>query len=443
MIKNNNKKKKDNKKLKKKSNAPKIDTSAQKLLNKKKIDQPPTILRWIQLLRNLKLKQLKKNIDEEISNYEINKNINDKLLLFLNDDLEENKILEKIDELKNSKLSLLVEMHEKNMNNLQKKYEEEIYKMFNDFEQDQTILLKNRNSIIHNINLFYHQLEEEQKLRQNNLKKEELDIMDQIYKNYIAERYISNYKFDKFKEEDKINFNDTLIENKKNLNEENENCKEVKMKYEKNKKCLLSKEKEVHDLESKIDNWKIKLENEIKIYEMQIERLKNEKTQLLNHIRAIKLILQKLEHNDKQRLIDITVNSSNCINKLEENISLANKLINFNNLCRKYETERQKVFSSLDSSHEKKEDIISENEKEEYFKNIKNKNEDDAYLLENFFKRQNKTILDVFILKKELKTLKKKNKEYNKILDELENKVNLNKKVKIKKNEFVIKALEK
>ncbi|SBT75033.1 hypothetical protein PMLGA01_050026000 [Plasmodium malariae] len=89
---------------------------------------------------------------------------------------------------------------------------------------------------------------------------------------------------------------------------------------------------------------------------MQIERLRNEKTQLLNHIRAIKLILQKLKHNDKQRLIDITVNSSKCISKLEENISLANKLINTNNLCRKYETEREQIFSSLDSMKQNKRD---------------------------------------------------------------------------------------
>ncbi|CRG98985.1 conserved Plasmodium protein, unknown function [Plasmodium relictum] len=440
MIKDNIKKKKNNKKLKKISNAPKkIDPSAQKLLNKKKNDQPATILRWIQLLRNLKLKQLKKNIDEEISNYEINKNINDKLLLFLNDDLEENKILEKIDELKNSKLSLLVDIHKENMNNLQKKFEEEIYRMFSDFEKDQKILLENRNSIIHNINLFYKQIEEEQKLRKKNLEKEELDIMDEIYKNYIAERYISNYKFEKFKEEDVKNFNDTFLENKKILNEESENFNSIKMKYEKNKKSLLSKEKEVNDLELKINSWKIKLENEIKIYEMQIERLKNEKTQLLNHIRAIKLILQKLKHNDKQRLIDISVNSSNCINKLEENISLANKLINLNNLCRKYETEREKHFSSLGSINEKKEDIIIENENE-YFINMKDKNEDSAYLLENFFKRKNKAILDVIILKKELKSLKKKNKEYYKIIEELEDKLNLKKKVKIKSDEFVIRA---
>ncbi|KAI4840143.1 hypothetical protein MKS88_001501 [Plasmodium brasilianum] len=444
MINNTKKKKEDNKKLKKKPNTLKKKKNASEkknVSNDKKNEKPRTILIWIDLLKNLKLKQLRKNIDEEISNYEINKNINDKLLLFLNNDLEENAILEKIDELKNSKLSILVDIHKENMNNLQKQFEQDIYKMFNDFEEDQKILIRNRNSIIHNINLFYRKLEENQKERKTNLEKEELHMMDEIRKNYIAERYIANYKFEKFREEDNKTFRDLLAENKKVLNEERENYNSVKTKYERNKESLLSKEKEVHELELKIDSWKLKLENEIKIYEMQIERLRNEKTQLLNHIRAIKLILQKLKHNDKQRLIDITVNSSKCISKLEENISLANKLINTNNLCRKYETEREQIFSSLDSMKQNKRDEYVDAAGEELLvKNMKKGNENKAHLLENFFKRKNKAILDIIILKKELQTLKKENKKYNKIIDDMENKLNFNKKVKIKKDEFVIRA---
>ncbi|VWU52426.1 conserved protein, unknown function [Hepatocystis sp. ex Piliocolobus tephrosceles] len=344
------------KNLNKKQDAKNLDKN-KKLLNKKtkgaekknveikkKDEKPPTILRWIELLRNLKLKQLKHSINEEMNNYEINKNINDKLLIFLNDNLEENMIIEKIDELKNSKLSVLVDIHKENMNNLQKQFEEQVFQMFNDFEEDEKTLIQNRDSIIRNINLYYKQLTDDKKMREENLKKEELEMLDEIYKNYIAEKYISNYKFEKFKEEDDQNFNNLLIENKKLFIDECTNYDVIQKKCEKSKQNLLSKEKEVRDLELKIDNWKLKLENEIKIYEMQIERLKNEKTSLLNHIKAIKLILQKLKHNDKQRLIDIAINSSKCINKLEENILIANKLIATNNLCKKYETERERLL---------------------------------------------------------------------------------------------------
>ncbi|SCM05992.1 conserved Plasmodium protein, unknown function [Plasmodium chabaudi adami] len=411
--------------------------SIRALANEKQNEKSPTILRWIDLLRTLKLKQLKKNIDEEMNNYEINKNINDKMLLFLNDDLEENIILEKVEDLKRSSINVLVDIHKENINNMEKQFEEEIKKLFKNFEDDQEILIKNRNSIIHKINIFYNKMEENRNSRKTILENDEQDIMDEIYKNDIAEKHISNYNFKKYKEENDKTFNELLIESKKALNDEEERYNSIKMKYEKNQNNLLSKEKEAHDLEVKIDNWKLKLENEVKIYEIQIERLRKEKTQLLNHIRTIKLILQKLKQNDKQRLIDITSNSSKCIKKLEENITLANKLINTNNLCRKYETEREKLFSCLNLGEPKKEDIIIEEEKDKLFSN-NNLKEEKICLFENFFKRKNKVILDIIILKKELKSLRKKNEEYKKNIDEMEDKLNLSTIVKYKKEDFII-----
>lgn len=404
----------------------------------KKDEKSPITLRWIHLIRSLKLKQLKANIDDKINNYELNKIINDKLLLFLNEDLEESEIFKKIEELKNNNAHLLLDMHKENMNNLQKDFEEQISKMFKDYQVDEKLLLEQRKALIHNINLFYKELEEENKKRKKKLETEEFETMDEIYKNYIAEKYINNYNIEKFKEEDLKNFNDLLVENKRILNQESETFHDIKVKYEKNKKYLQAKEKEAHELQLKIDNWKLKLENEVKIYEMEIERLKNEKLVLLNHIKAIKLILQKLKHNDKQRLIDVSMNSSNCINKLEENIVLANKLINFNNLCKKYETDREKHASSYEVIEQSKEE--TDYIEREYLDNMKGTHKDNFHLFENFFKRQNKVVLDVMLLKKELKSLKMKNKEYRKTISELENRLDTTKKVKIKKEDFIVRA---
>ncbi|EUD66907.1 hypothetical protein C922_02491 [Plasmodium inui San Antonio 1] len=441
MIKNKAKKKKDVSKSKNPPGPLKKKTPPSKNApNEKKNDKPPTILRWIDLLRNLKLKQLKKSIEDEISNHEINKNINDKLLLFLNDELEEETIFDQIEELKNGNLSMLVEIHKENMTNLQRQFEQDINNLFLHFEEDREILVANRNSIVHNINLFYSQIEQSQKTRKTELQKEEFEMMDEIYKNYIAERYISNYKFEKFKEKNETRFSSLISENKKALDEATISYNSIKEKYEQSKSNLSTKEREVHDLELKIDSWKLKLENDIKIYEMQIERLRNEKTQLLNHIRAIKMILQKLKHNDKQRLIDITVSSSKCISVLEENISLANKLINTNNLCRRYETEREKIASSLDVTSQEGEVRLVDPGGEESTTDIQKKDEDQAKLLENFFRRKNKTILDIILLRKELHALRKKNKEYTKLIDDMENKLNLNKKVKFKESDFLIRS---
>ncbi|CAA9987003.1 conserved Plasmodium protein, unknown function [Plasmodium knowlesi strain H] len=441
MIKNKGKKKKDVSKSKNPPGALKKKTPpSKKAPTEKKNDKPPTILRWIDLLRNLKLKQLKKNIDDEISNHDINKNINDKLLLFLNDELEEEAIFDQIEELKNGKMSMLVDIHKENMSNLQRQFEQDINKLFLHFEEDREILMGNRKSIIHNINLFYSQIEQSQKTRKTELEKEEFEMMDEIYKNYIAERYISNYKLENFKEKNEARFSSLISQNKKALDEATSSYNSIKEKYERSKSNLSTKEREVHELELKIDSWKLKLENDIKIYEMQIERLRNEKTQLLNHIRAIKMILQKLKHNDKQRLIDITVSSSKCISVLEENICLANKLINTNNLCRRYETEREKIASSSDVTHREGDVGSVDMEQEELTMDMQKKNEDQAQLLENFFKRKNKTILDIIILKKELHALRKKNKEYTKVIDDMENKLNFNKKVKFKESDFIIRS---
>ncbi|ETW63354.1 hypothetical protein PFMC_00830 [Plasmodium falciparum CAMP/Malaysia] len=56
-----------------------------------------------------------------------------------------------------------------------------------------------------------------------------------------------------------------------------------------------------------------------------------------------------------------------CINKLEENIALANKLINMDNLCRKFESEREKLMASINITTAKREedDLMLEKKNEQ------------------------------------------------------------------------------
>lgn len=425
---------KKNKTSEKKEGASKLKKKSQekeKIGIKEKTEElDPTITRWIQLLKALKLKQLKTSIDTEINTYEINKNVNDKLVIFLDEELKEDEMLQKIDELKNSKLESVVAIHKENMNILQEKFEKDILQMFKDYERDEEILLNNKKHLINDINKFYQNMEEEKQKRKEDIEKEDHNTMEEIYKNYIVERYIMNYNVDKFKEDDE-NFNNIIMENQNMLNEENEHYSTIQMEYEKNKKKLQSKEKEIHDLQLNIDSWKLKLENEMNIYEGQIEKLKNEKMLLLNHIRAIKLILQKIKHNDKQRLIDISTNLNNCIEKLEENTALANKLINFNNLCRKYEADREKHLISLPSVDKKE---VWNSEEKQNMDSFSMMNDKNARIFENFFKRQNKVVLDLMILKNHLQELKKKNKKYKTEINELKMKQEVHKKVQMTKD---------
>merc|ERR1719456_1755528 len=118
---------------------------------------------------------------------------------------------------------------------------------------------------------------------------------------------------------------------------------------------------------------------------------------------------------EKKRLTDLTQNARNCVVNLQDQLSLAEKILKTAELCRKFETEREKVlpfYLSRDLMHEFEEgelDFDDEDLKEEIRKELADVGIDEWTYLDNFFKRFNKVKLDHLAIDQEGKRLQKEN----------------------------------
>ena len=73
-------------------------------------------------------------------------------------------------------------------------------------------------------------------------------------------------------------------------------------------------------------------------------RVKKERTNIVEHYHALKKTMQTTRDKEEKRLGDLTMNSKNCMDTLTDYRKLGEKILKTAELCRKLETEKEKVL---------------------------------------------------------------------------------------------------
>merc|ERR1711933_177789 len=173
-------------------------------------------------------------------------------------------------------------------------------------------------------------------------------------------------------------------------------------------------------------------------------QLRTEKDHIAKHFQELKAKMNKFRTEEKKRLVDLTQNARNCIKSLKDQLSLAEKIIKTAELCRKFETEREKVlpfYLSRDLLNEFEEgelDFGDEDLKEEIKKELTDDGIDEWTYLDNFFKRFNKVKLDHLAIEQELTRLNKENMQLRSILKQFLDGVSVNEEVLSQPNPLLV-----
>ena len=127
---------------------------------------------------------------------------------------------------------------------------------------------------------------------------------------------------------------------------------------------------------------------------------------------------------EEKRLGDLTTNSKNCMDKLKEYQKLGEKILKTAELCRKLETEKEKVlpfYQSDEVQMEEVPDIYIEK-----IEGMKKAKYNEFQLLDNFYKRYNKVLLDKLAIEKQKATLEKENMFFKSLLKQYLDGVSVN-----------------
>lgn len=78
---------------------------------------------------------------------------------------------------------------------------------------------------------------------------------------------------------------------------------------------------------------------------------------ILNHYRDLKKKMIQFREDEERRLGNLTLNSKMCMDKLKEYQKLSEKILKTAELCRKLETEKEKVLPFYQSDQDTVEEV--------------------------------------------------------------------------------------
>merc|ERR1719160_1368830 len=100
----------------------------------------------------------------------------------------------------------------------------------------------------------------------------------------------------------------------------------------------------VERLQASIQHWKLKIAQNKQESEERNSQLRTEKDHIAKHFQELKAKMNRFRNEEKKRLTDLTQNARGCIKNLKDQLALAEKILKTAELCRKFETEREKVL---------------------------------------------------------------------------------------------------
>merc|ERR1712072_1518949 len=108
-------------------------------------------------------------------------------------------------------------------------------------------------------------------------------------------------------------------------------------------KYVEKKLRQVERMHQAIQHWKMKIAQNRQECEERNQQLRGEKEQIQKHFQELKARMNRFRAEEKKRLVDLTVNARNCEQGLKKQLELAERILKTAELCRKLETEREKV----------------------------------------------------------------------------------------------------
>merc|ERR1711937_867359 len=119
--------------------------------------------------------------------------------------------------------------------------------------------------------------------------------------------------------------------------------------------------RQVERMQSQITHWKLKIQQNRQECEERNAQLRTEKDHIAKHFQELKAKMNRFRNEEKKRLTDLTQNARGCIKNLKDQLAVAENILKTAELCRKFETEREKVlpfYISRDLTQEVENDEI-------------------------------------------------------------------------------------
>jgi len=300
---------------------------------------------WRQILRQAKTADLKNEIEILSQTFERVLDRKNAVVKSLAQEIEEaskqeemalQAHLQKVDHLIVFQKNLMAEMH--------KDFEKNLATLTTEFKSEREQVLESHNAELLDIKdmLFAMNLQHEdaavESMEVSNSKRDDIrnkDIEEREHLKNDLEKVINDL-WELFQQALE-NYKHQTAEKQRQFEEMREADREAAADIEKNTR-------QISRYQSKINALKQRLHLEQREYDQRNKSLKQEKEKILSHFQVLKGQMNKSRGSAREGLTKLTVESRECIEKLEERKKQAEALLKMAELCRKLETEEEKIL---------------------------------------------------------------------------------------------------
>lgn len=370
---------------------------------------------WRKIMRVAKTEQLKKEIQIYQQNHDREVDAKDAILQMLDRDLDEAEEQYQM-ALRNHLIHVdeLIELQNSRLRGLQEEFERDLSIIKAEFDREKMEIENSHNMERQELRDMIETIEEEEnnKLKQM---KDDFESLREETKNKNVEE-LESMKHDLIKKiedldkEFEVAFNRYVSDTESKA----DNYKKLLKDNEKSSQTINGYQRSINRLKEQIAYWSLKMQQNKRECEERNSKLRKEKDQIVKHYHDLKRKMIQFREDEERRLGNLTINSKMCMDKLKEYQKLGEKILKTAELCRKLETEKEKVlpfYQSDPDTVEEQADIQVEK-----IEGVKKLKYNEFQLLDSFYKRYNKVLLDKLAIDKQKSTLEKENMFFKSLL---------------------------
>ena len=382
-----------------------------------KINKIKLLNDWKVVMRIAKIDELRKELINYLQNFNRDLNNKDAILQMLDADIEEAEEhysialnnhyihLQQLTNLQDNRIKGLFKEFDRDVTTLEEEFKKEFSQLKANYEDEQAEINKMLLFINNEKNL--KEGEQREKFR---LMKEHLTTTIKEKNQKIQE------KIQKSADGEVNGFSNALNDIKAKAKEKNQLDKTYIEELNRLDKSIAGLKKKVDKYTETSKHMKTKIKQNVEDWEQKNRSLKDEKEKIMESYKKLKDKMIAFRNDQRDKLKKLVKNSFECNLKLTDYIDLSEKILRLAEICRRLETEREKILPYYKDSDIVQSDIaLSPLEK---ILGIDSKMYDEIEALSNFWKRYNKVLLDSIAIKKQKEEIEKQNELLKNLLQQ-------------------------
>uniref|UniRef100_A0A0B7A486 Dynein regulatory complex subunit 2 n=1 Tax=Arion vulgaris TaxID=1028688 RepID=A0A0B7A486_9EUPU len=306
-------------------------------------------------------------------------------------------------------IDFLRDLQKSQLETLTRAYALELEIVCQEFDLERSILVEQHFNEMGDIADILFAMIEDFEERENEARAEFQSMQDEIKNKNLEDKHALKIQLE-YKVEDLWQQFRQALQSYNEMNEERKNSFEsLKLKDAKNTKEIELQLRKLQRITDQITQIRIKMSANAKESENRNKALKEDKEKIQHHFQVLKAEMTQIRDQEREKLTKLTMESNAAIKETKRKKKKGEMILRLAEMCRKLETEEEKVLPFYASS-------VTEEELEHIKKVM---SDPPAYPLsdimhecaglENFWKRYNKVLLDKLSLEREKMVMTEEN----------------------------------